>query len=203
MGEKNYFERLIEELSKLPGVGPKTAQRLAFYLLKQPDEFIENLANIIANLKKKVKYCSICFNLTEKDPCEICSNPEREHSVICVVAEPKDVWALERTHQYTGVYHVLGGLISPLDGVFPEDLRILELKKRVEKGDIEEIILATNSTTEGETTAIYIAKLLSEYPVKITRLAYGLPVGTELDFADEMTLIHALRGRQEMKLIKD
>lgn len=203
MGEKSYFERLIEELSKLPGVGPKSAQRLAFYLLKQPDEFVENLVNTISNLKKRIKYCSICFNLTENDPCEICSNPEREHSIVCVVAEPKDVWALERTNQYNGIYHILGGLISPLDGVFAEDLRILELKKRVEKGDIEEIILATNSTTEGEATAIYIARLLSEYPVKITRLAYGLPVGTELDFADEMTLIHALKGRQEMKLIKD
>ncbi len=203
MIEKKYFERLIEELTKLPGVGPKSAQRLAFFLLKQSDEFVENLANTILNLKKKVKYCSICFNLTEEDPCEICSDPERDHSVVCVVAEPKDIWALERTQQYSGVYHVLGGLISPLNGIFPEDLRILELKRRVEKGDINEIILATNSTTEGETTAIYIARLLLDYPVKITRLAYGLPVGTELDFADEITLTHALQGRKEMKLIKD
>ncbi|MEN2983687.1 MAG: recombination mediator RecR [Dictyoglomaceae bacterium] len=203
MREKGYFEKLIEELSKLPGVGPKSAQRLVFFLLKQPNEFVENLAYTLLNLKKRVKYCSICFNLTEEDPCEICSNSERDSSIVCVVAEPKDIWAFEKTQQYNGVYHVLGGLISPLDGVFPEDLRILELKRRVEKGNIKEIILATNSTTEGEATAIYIARFLSGYPIKITRLAYGLPVGTELDFADEMTLIHALRGRQEIKLIKD
>ncbi len=203
MSEKKYFERLIEELTKLPGVGPKSAQRLVFFLLKQSDEFVENLANAILNLKKKVKYCSLCFNLTEEDPCGICSDPERDNSFVCVVAEPKDIWALERTQQYNGVYHVLGGLISPLNGIFPEDLRILELKRRVEKGDINEIILATNSTTEGETTAIYISRLLLDYPVKITRLAYGLPVGTELDFADEITLTHALRGRKEMKIIKD
>ncbi|PMQ01495.1 MAG: recombination protein RecR [Dictyoglomus sp. NZ13-RE01] len=203
MGEKSYFDRLIEELSKLPGVGPKSAQRIAYYLLKQPDSFVENLGEILIHLKKKVKYCSICFNLSEKDPCEICSNPERDHSVVCVVAESKDVWAMERTNEYKGVYHVLGGLISPLDGVFPEDLRILELKRRVERGDINEVILATNSTTEGEVTAVYIAKLLRDYPIKITRIAYGIPVGTELDFADELTLIHALKGRQEFKLSKD
>jgi recombination protein RecR len=197
---KSYFERLIDELSKLPGVGPKSAQRLAFFLLKQSDEFVENLAKTILNLKKNVKYCSICCNLTEIDPCEICSNPQRNHSIICVVAEPKDVWAIERTKQYNGVYHVLGGIISPLDGIFPEDLRIMELKRRVEKGNIEEVIIATNSTTEGEATAVYITKILMDYKIKVTRLAFGLPIGTELDFADELTLIHALEGRKEIKL---
>jgi recombination protein RecR len=200
MSYKSYFERLIDELSKLPGVGPKSAQRLAFFLLKQSDEFVENLAKTILNLKKNVKYCSICCNLTEIDPCEICSNPQRNHSIICVVAEPKDVWAIERTKQYNGVYHVLGGIISPLDGIFPEDLRIMELKRRVEKGNIEEVIIATNSTTEGEATAVYITKILMDYKIKVTRLAFGLPIGTELDFADELTLIHALEGRKEIKL---
>jgi len=140
------------------------------------------------------------LTLLKKDPCEICSNPERDKTTICVVAEPKDLWAIEKTSKFNGVYHVLGGLISPLDGVFPEDLRIKELIERVKKGEIKEVILATDSTPEGEATAMYIARLLMEYPVKVTRLAHGLPAGTELDFADEITLIHALEGRKELIL---
>lgn len=200
MAEKSIFEKLIDELTKIPGIGPKSAQRIAFYLLKQPQENVEVLANTILKVKKEIKYCSICFNITEKDPCEICTNPERDKSIICVVAEPKDLWAIEKTSKFHGVYHVLGGLISPLDGVFPEDLRIKELIERVKKGNIKEVILATDSTPEGEATAMYIARLLMEYPVKVTRLAHGLPAGTELDFADEMTLIHALEGRKELIL---
>jgi recombination protein RecR len=200
MSEKSLFEQLIDELKKIPGIGPKSAQRIAFYLIKQPQENVEHLANTILKVKKQTKYCSICYNLTEKDPCEICSNPDREQSIICVVADPKDVWAIEKTSHFEGVYHVLGGLISPLDGVFPEDLRIKELIERVKKGNIEEVMLATDSTPEGEATALYIARLLIPYKVKVTRLAHGLPAGTELDFADEITLIHAIDGRQELKI---
>ncbi|HOP95109.1 MAG TPA: recombination mediator RecR [Dictyoglomaceae bacterium] len=203
MAERSLFDQLVDELTKIPGIGPKSAQRIAFYLIKQPHENVEKLAHTILKVKNNIKYCSICFNLTEKDPCEICSDIKRDHSTICVVSEPKDVWAIERTSQYNGLYHVLGGLISPLDGVFPEDLRIFELKDRVEKGGIKEVILATDSTPEGEATAMYIGKILSEYNVKVTRLAHGLPVGTELDFADELTLAHALDGRQDLKIPKD
>jgi len=185
----------IEELSKLPGIGKKTAQRLAIYLLKSEDKQIENLINSIKDLKLKLRFCSRCFNLSEEELCTICKSEKREKSVICVVEEASDVIAIEKTHEFKGLYHVLGGVLSPLTGVTPDSLHIKELIKRFENEDIKEIILALNPDTEGETTCLYLAKLLLPLKVKVTRIARGLPIGGDLEFADDATIGRAILNR--------
>jgi recombination protein RecR len=190
--------RLIEELSKLPTVGPKTAQRLAFYMLSMSAEDAEALAAAILDAKSRIRNCSTCGNLTETDPCGICTNPERDRSLICVVEDARDVAAMERTREFTGLYHVLQGAISPLDGIGPDDLRIAELLQRVAAGDVREVIVATNPRVEGEATALYLSKVLKPLGVRVTRIAHGLPVGGDLEYADEVTLARALEGRRDL-----
>lgn len=190
--------RLIEALSRLPGIGPKSASRLTYYLIRsQGDEAIE-LSDALKELRERTQFCSICFNITEHSPCPICLSDERDRSVICVVEEPLDVLAIERTREYKGLYHVLHGVISPMDGIGPEDLRIRELIDRVAESGAKELILATNPSLEGENTAMYIQRKLSAAGVRITRLARGLPMGGDLEYADEVTLARALEGRREM-----
>lgn len=190
--------RLIEELAKLPGIGPKTAQRLAFYLLHRPLDEVQGLARAITEAKEKTRYCSVCSNLTDVDPCAICSNPGRDPKLLCVVEEPKDVVAMEKTREYRGNYHVLQGAISPMEGIGPDDIRIKELLTRLGDGQVEEVILATNPNIEGEATAMYLARLLKPMGLKVTRIARGLPVGGDLEYADEVTLSKALEGRREI-----
>jgi recombination protein RecR len=192
------ISRLIEELNKLPGIGPKTAQRLAYYLLQAPPERTQDLAEAILGIKHNLKLCSICLNITESDPCSICSDETRDRTRICVVEEPIDIMPLERTKKYHGLYHVLHGVISPGDGIKPEDLRIRELLNRLSSGNIVEVIMATNPNAEGEATSLYIQRLISPLGIKITRLARGLPFGGDLEYADDVTLSRALEGRQEM-----
>lgn len=198
----NYYPapvaRLVDELSKLPGVGNKTAQRLAFFIINMSDAEVRNLSQAIVDAKSKTKYCSICGNLTDIDPCSICGNASRDQSLICVVEEPRDVIAMEKTREFKGVYHVLHGAISPLEGVGPGDIRIKELLKRVGEAEIKEIIMATNPNVEGEATAMYISKLIKPLGVKVTRIAHGIPVGGDLEYADEVTLAKALEGRREI-----
>jgi recombination protein RecR len=191
-------ERLIEELNRLPGIGPKTASRLTFYLLRSPQEQVQALAQAIGELQEKVVTCSVCFNIAETDPCRICGDAQRDRSLICVVEEPLDVLAIERTGQYDGLYHVLHGAISPMEGVGPEDLRIAELTRRLGTNPVQEVILATNPSLEGESTAMYISRQLGPLGVRVTRLAHGLPMGGDLEYADEVTLTRALEGRREM-----
>ncbi|MCJ7578130.1 MAG: recombination mediator RecR [candidate division Zixibacteria bacterium] len=191
------LEKLIEEFSKFPGIGKKTAQRMAFYILKERKEEAETLAKAILDVKEKVKYCSICFNITEEDPCVVCKDEKRDRSIICVVEEANDVVALEKTEQYNGLFHVLGGVLSPLDGVGPDDLKIKELLLRLKEKEVKEVILATNPNTEGEATAIYIAKLIKPLGIKVTRIARGLPAGGDLEYADQVTLANAIEGRVE------
>jgi len=190
-------ENLVAQLSKLPGVGRRTAQRLAFHLLSARAEDATELARAIEEVKARVRFCRECGNLTEQDVCEVCSDARRDHSVICVVEQPVDVVSLERTHEYRGLYHVLGGALSPLDGVEPTDLRIGGLMSRIDQGEVKEIVLATNPTMTGEATAAYLADRLRG-KVRVTRLASGLPVGGDLEYADEVTLGRALTGRREM-----
>ena len=190
--------RLIEALQKLPGIGPKTAQRLTFFLLKQPADDVQALSDAIAWLKSQIVNCSVCFNVTEEDPCRICRDPARDARLLCVVEEPNDLLAMERTGQFRGRYHVLLGALSPLDGIGPEDLKVRELLARLEAQPMEEVVLATNPNVEGEATAIYLAKLLKPLGVRVTRIARGLPVGGDLEYADEVTLAKALEGRKEM-----
>jgi recombination protein RecR len=190
--------RLIEEFHKLPGIGPKSAQRLTYHLLRAPAEEARALAQAILEVKEKIVLCSVCQNITDSDPCAICSNSERDHGAICVVEEPLDILALERAGAYKGLYHVLHGVISPMDGVGPEDLKVQELLSRLRSGDVREVIMATNPNLEGEATAMYIARLISPLGVKVTRLARGLPVGADLEYADNVTLARALEGRQEV-----
>lgn len=190
--------RLIDEFSRLPGVGPKTASRLTFYLLRVPDEQALALAEALRDLKEQLVYCERCCNIADRSPCSICASPERDHSTICVVEEPLDVMALERTHEYKGVYHVLHGAISPVEGVGPSDLRIDELVDRLREETVSEVILATNPNLEGEATAMYLERLLKPLSVRVTRPAYGLPVGGDLEYADEVTLVRALEGRREL-----
>jgi len=191
-------ERLINEFSRLPGIGPKTASRLTFYLLRSPDEQSEELASALAELKSSTQICSTCYNITEHDPCPICADPDRNRALLCVVEEPLDVLAIERSRSYSGRYHVLHGVLSPVEGVGPDDLRISELLKRLETEGIEEIIIATNATLEGDSTALYLQRRLGSFSLKLTRLARGLPVGGDLEYTDEITLSRALEGRQEM-----
>lgn len=197
-----YFTRplakLIEEFQKFPGVGPKSAQRMAFYILDMSSEAAETLASSILEAKEKVKHCATCFNLSEQDPCEICSDDRRDRQTICVVAEPRDLIALERTREFKGMYHVLTGLISPLEGRGPEQLSIRELINRVPTEDVKEVILAINPTVEGDATVLYLSQLIKPLNVKVTRIAFGLPVGADLEYADDVTLSRALEGRREI-----
>jgi len=190
--------RLIEELGKLPGIGPKSAARLTYYLLRIPEAEARALAEAIIAVKEKTVLCSSCQNITDSNPCAICASKERDHSIICVVKEPLDIMALERTGRYKGLYHVLHGVLSPMDGIGPDDLKIKELLQRLKAGSVSEVILATNPNLEGEATAMYLQRLLLPFGVRLTRLARGLPVGGDLEYADEVTLTHALEGRQEM-----
>lgn len=190
--------RLIGELSKLPGIGQKTARRLSFYLLGRSKKEVKDLAEAIIEAREKTKYCSVCNNLTEEDPCEYCTSEERDQSTICVVESPKDVIAMESTGEYNGLYHVLHGAISPMDGIGPDEIRIKNLLPRIKKG-IDEVIVATDPNAEGDATAMYLAKLLKPLEVEVTRIAHGLPVGGDLEFADEITLSKALEGRREIK----
>jgi recombination protein RecR len=190
--------RLIDELSKLPGVGPKTAQRLAYHILRTPMPDAEALAAAIRSVKTDLRYCGVCFNIAETDPCAICSSDERDARVVCVVEEPLDVLAIERTGQFKGRYHVLHGAISPVNGIRPDDLKIAQLVQRVKQGGIEELILATNPNLEGEATSMYVAQLLSGSGARLTRLARGLPMGGDLEYADEVTVSRALEGRRAL-----
>ena len=190
--------KLIEEFSRLPGVGRKTAQRFAFYILNLPEERAKEFAAAILDARTKIKKCPVCGNLTDGELCPICAAKNRDASTICVVEDPRDVLAFERTKEYDGVYHVLHGLISPMDGVGPEQINVKSLVERVGRGNVSEVIMATNPTVEGEATAMYIAKLLKPLGVKVTRLAYGIPVGGNLEYADEVTLYRALSGRSEI-----
>ncbi len=190
--------RLIDALSRLPGVGPKTASRLTYYLLRAPDELSLSLAESLQNLKSQTQFCSVCFNITMDDPCPICADTTRDQRTIAVVEEPLDVLAIERTGAYRGVYHVLHGAISPVNGVGPDDIRIHELVDRVQKGSILEVITATNPGQEGDATAYYIQKMLASTGTKLTRLARGLPVGGDIEYADTVTLMRALQGRSEL-----
>lgn len=190
--------KLIDAFSRLPGIGPKTASRLTFYLLRVPDEQAQELADALRDLKESITFCSVCFNITETDPCAVCADEGRDRTMLCAVEEPLDVMAIERTQQYRGLYHVLHGVISPVEGIGPDDLRIGELLNRVKESQVQEVLLATNPSLEGEATARYIADRLSSLPVRVTRLARGLPVGGDLEYADEITLVSALEGRREI-----
>jgi recombination protein RecR len=189
--------KLIQELNKLPGIGPKSAQRLAYYLLRAPEEQTKLLADAILSIKQKTRLCSVCFNVTDTDPCSICRSGQRDRTKICIVEQPQDILALEHTGIYKGLYHVLHGAISPTEGVGADDIRIKELMNRLQGGSVEEVILATNPNLEGEQTALYLNKLISPLGTKVTRLARGLPFGTELEYADDVTLTRAIEGRQE------
>jgi len=188
------MEKAIAELSKLPGIGRKSAQRLVFFLLKSPKHNIQDLADALLALKEKIRFCTICFNITEEDPCDICCSERRDRSLLCVVEEANDVLALEKTGEYRGLYHVLGGALSPLEGIGPEDLHIKQLLPRL-NGSTKEVIIATNPNTEGEATAIYLERIIKPLEIKVSRIARGLPVGGDLEYADEITLTRALEGR--------
>lgn len=190
--------RLIEEFNKLPGIGPKSAQRLTYYILRATTEEAESLADAIRTVKEKVTLCSSCYNITDNDPCALCQDQERERSIICIVEEPIDIIPLERTKKYRGLYHVLHGVISPSDGIGPEELKTKELLSRLNGGSITEIILATNPNVEGEATAMYLQQLIAPMGIRVTRLARGLPYGGDLEYADDVTIARALEGRQEM-----
>ena len=192
------LQELTDQFAKLPGIGGKTAQRLALYMLELPTEEAVAFADAIISAKQLVHSCPVCQNLTDSEVCAVCSDDTRDHSVICVVAEPKDVIALERSREFNGTYHVLHGVISPLNHISQDDIRIKELLQRIAEGNVNEVIMATNPDTEGEATAMYISRLLRPMEVKVTRLAYGIPVGSQLEYADEVTLSRALEGRQEM-----
>ncbi len=190
--------RLVQELSRLPGVGRRTAERLAFHILRMPKGDVEDLAAAIRAVKEKIKLCSVCFNFTEGDPCPLCTDPSREDGIICVVEEPHDLLAVERSGVHKGRYHVLHGALSPLDNVAPEDLKVEQLQKRLSSGKVKEVIIATNPTVEGEATALYLARLIKPTGVKVTRIAYGVPMGGDLEFIDEATVKKSLEGRREM-----
>lgn len=190
--------KLINELSKLPGIGTKSAQRLAFHILALEDREAGQLAEAITTAKREMKYCSVCGNLTDEDPCAICSDPSRREDVICVVESPRDVMAMERIKEFNGLYHVLHGVISPMEGIGPEDINLKSLIQRLQAGDVKELIIATNPNIEGEATAMYIARLIKPAGIKVTRIAHGIPVGGDLEYADEVTLLKSLEGRREL-----
>lgn len=191
-------QKLIKEFEKFPGIGHKTAVRLAFFVLESDENFAKEMASTLVEAKQSVKFCSKCFNLTDKDPCEICSNPKRDNEVICVVEDVKDVVAMEKTHEFKGLYHVLHGAISPMNNVSAADIKIKELITRLADGKVKEVIIATNPTIEGEATAMYISRLLKPMGIMVTRIAHGIPIGGDLEYTDEITLIKALEGRREM-----
>lgn len=190
--------KLINELSKLPGIGTKSAQRLAFHILSLEDREAAQLAEAITAAKREMKYCSVCGNLTDQEPCAICSDPSRHGDVICVVESPRDVMAMERIKEFNGLYHVLHGVISPMEGIGPEDINLKSLIQRLQAGDVKELIIATNPNIEGEATAMYIARLIKPAGIKVTRIAHGIPVGGDLEYADEVTLLKSLEGRREL-----
>lgn len=192
------IEKLIESFERLPSIGHKTAARLAFYILNCSDEETSQFVNSILDAKKNLKYCSSCFNISDTDPCSICSNPKRDSSSICVVEDVRDIIAMEKTHEFKGVYHVLHGSISPMNGVGPDDIKIKELLSRLMGGDVKEVILATNPRVEGEATAMYLSKLIKPLGITVTRIAHGIPVGGDLEYTDEVTLTKALEGRREI-----
>lgn len=192
------LNRLIKELSTLPGIGGKTAQRLAFHILSMDDDQVTELAQSIVTAKKEMKYCSVCGNLTDTDPCSICSDEKRDRTTICVVESPRDVSAMERLREYDGLYHVLHGTISPMDGRGPEDINLKSLILRLQENDVEELVVATNPNIEGEATAMYIARLIKPAGIKVSRIAHGIPVGGDLEYTDEVTLLKALEGRREL-----
>ena len=192
------IEKLIESFEKLPSIGHKTAIRLAFHMLDLSKEDTDEFINSIINAKAKLKYCSNCYNISDTDPCPICSSPKRDNSIICVVEDVRDIMAMERTHEFKGVYHVLHGTISPMNGIGPEDIKIKELLNRIGQNDIKEIIIATNPRVEGEATAIYLSKIIKPLGIKVTRIAHGIPVGGDLEYTDEATLSRALEGRREL-----
>ena len=192
------IEKLIESFERLPSIGHKTAVRLAFHMLDLSKEETDEFINSIINAKEKLKYCSNCYNISDTDPCPICSSPKRDNSVICVLEDVRDVMAMERTHEFKGVYHVLHGTISPMNGIGPEDIKIKELLNRIANNDIKEIIIATNPRVEGEATAIYLSKIIKPLGIKVTRIAHGIPVGGDLEYTDEVTLSKALEGRREL-----
>ncbi|SHJ68117.1 DNA replication and repair protein RecR [Malonomonas rubra DSM 5091] len=198
LGSLPSFARLVAELSKLPGVGGKTAARLAFHLLRTTDSDVEALADALLDMKRKVRFCSRCFHIAEEELCQICSDPGRESQRLCIVQEPQDLLAIERSHAYRGLYHVLHGALSPLDGIGPEDLKIPQLLQRLQDEQIEEVMLATNFTVEGEATALYLAKLCKEQGAKVTRLAHGIPSGSDLEYIDAGTVQQAVSGRREL-----
>jgi recombination protein RecR len=185
-------------LEKLPGVGPKSAQRLAFHILRLPPEDARHIADAILDVKEKIGICAVCYNFTDQDTCDLCRNDRRDAGLLCVVADPRDLLAMERTNEFRGRYHVLGGVISPMEGIGPEMLRIRELVERVQDGTTREVILCTNPTIEGDTTAMYVARLIKPFGVRVTKIAFGLPVGGDLDYADQATLVQALEGRREL-----
>ncbi|MCT4633355.1 MAG: recombination mediator RecR [Firmicutes bacterium] len=192
------IERLIEEFTRLPGIGVKTAQRLAFFVIEADDEIL-NLSEAIVRAKREIKYCNICYNFSEEDLCPICKSQKRDQSTICVVEEPKDILSIEKTKEYNGLYHVLHGAISPLEGIGPEDIKIRELITRLADSNIEEIIVATNPTIEGEATSVYLSKLISQFDILVTRIAHGIPVGSGIEYADEITMTKALEGRRKLR----
>lgn len=192
------IEKLIQSFEKLPSIGNKTAARLAFYMLNASEEETNEFVSSIINAKKNLKYCSKCYNISDTDPCPICGNPKRDPSVICVVEDVRDIIAMERTHEFKGVYHVLHGSISPMNGIGPDDIKIKELLSRLMDGSVKEVILATNPRVEGEATAMYLSKLIKPLGVKVTRIAHGIPVGGDLEYTDEITLTKALEGRREL-----
>ncbi len=195
-GYPRQLEILIKELTKLPGVGEKSAQRLAFHILDKDEDQVDALAQAMQNAKRQLKHCSVCGNLTDQDPCSICSDPGRRKDQICVVETPRDLMAMERIREYKGTYHVLYGVISPMDGIGPEDINLRSLIKRLQDQDVEEVIIATNPTIQGEATAMYISKLLNPAGIKVSRIAHGIPVGSDLEFADEVTLLKSFEGRR-------
>ena len=192
------IEKLIESFEKLPSIGHKTAVRLAFHMLDLNKEDTNEFINSIINAKENLKYCNSCYNISDTDPCPICSSPRRDNSLICVVEDVRDIMAMERTHEFKGVYHVLHGTISPMNGIGPEDIKIKELLNRIGNGDVREIIIATNPRVEGEATAIYLSKIIKPLGIKVTRIAHGIPVGGDLEYTDEVTLSKALEGRREL-----
>jgi len=198
MARPDPLGKLIEQFQRLPGIGSKSAQRLAFHILKTPREEVERLADAMRDVKDRVTYCSTCSNITDVDPCYYCTESSRDHRIICVVEQPENVTAVEKTRDFKGLYHVLMGALSPLQGVGPDDLKIKQLLTRVGRGSVGEVILATNPNVEGEATAIYLAKLLKPLGVRVTRIAMGVPVGSDLDYADEVTMQRAMEGRREL-----
>lgn len=198
MGYPEALEALIRELGRLPGIGRKTAERLAFFILSQDEQAVAKLAQALSQAKERIRECKVCYNYSEEELCPICADPTRDRSVICVVSQPRELWKLEKTNEYRGLYHVLGGLISPVEGVTPEDLHIAALEERLKSGEVKEVILALDPKVEGEATAMFLARRIRPLGVKVTRIALGVPIGRDLELADELTLSQALRGRSEL-----